>query len=345
MIDWVATEWLATRMAGSGYDDDSEVAWGLDELARQAEELVIAYTGLTPVAPLPVPEAIGRREWIQSNIRSTRQLIDPVLATASAEMDKMKPAGKLWLEAVSSLELALMLGFMAQRILGQYEVVLLDESADADPPRLLFVQPNLVETVGKLDVDEHEFVTWVTLHEVTHAVQFGGVPWLQGHLAGMVRELLDRAQERLKTERKFRLPRRAEVARVAGALRRGDMIGAFASPEERALIDRVQAVMAVIEGHAEHVMDAVGIELLPTLPELRKALDARRSNQSPVTRVVMRLLGFEMKLSQYKRGKVFCDEIVSRGGPEALRRVFSAPEALPTLAEVGDPGAWLARTG
>lgn len=122
------------------------------------------------------------------------------------------------------------------------------------------------------------------------------------------------------------------------------MVGALASPEERALIDRVQAVMAVIEGHAEHVMDAVGAELLPTLPQLRKALDARRSTQSPLTRVVMRLLGFELKLSQYKRGKVFCDAIVEQGGIEALTRVFSAPEALPTLAEVSDPAAWLART-
>lgn len=344
VVDWVATEWLATRLAGSGDAAEPGLDWGLDELARQAEERVVAYTGLTPVGPLPPPEAIGRREWIQSNIKLTRQLLDPVFASASAEVGKMKPAGKLWLEAVSSFELALMLGFMAQRILGQYEVMLLEQPGNADPPRLLFVRPNLVQTVGKLDVDEHEFVTWVTLHEVTHAVQFGGVPWLQGHLAGLVGELLDRAQERLETQRRLRLPSRSEVARVAGALRHGDMVGALASPEERALIDRVQAVMAVIEGHAEHVMDAVGAELLPTLPQLRKALDARRSTQSPLTRVVMRLLGFELKLSQYKRGKVFCDAIVEQGGIEALTRVFSAPEALPTLAEVSDPAAWLART-
>lgn len=176
VVDWVATEWLATRLAGSGDAAEPGLDWGLDELARQAEERVVAYTGLTPVGPLPPPEAIGRREWIQSNIKLTRQLLDPVFASASAEVGKMKPAGKLWLEAVSSFELALMLGFMAQRILGQYEVMLLEQPGNADPPRLLFVRPNLVQTVGKLDVDEHEFVTWVTLHEVTHAVQFGGVP-------------------------------------------------------------------------------------------------------------------------------------------------------------------------
>jgi coenzyme F420 biosynthesis associated uncharacterized protein len=341
-IDWVAAEWLAARLAGSGSERAPD--FGLDELAREAERHVVAYTGLQPAGPLPPPEAIGRREWIQSNISFTRQLLDPVLAAASAEMGKMKPGAKLWLEAVSSFELALMLGFMAQRILGQYEIVLLDEPASADPPRLLFVLPNLVETVGKLEVDEQEFVTWVTLHEVTHAVQFGGVPWLQKHLAELVQEMLKLAQERLKAPRRLRVPSRAELARVAGALRRGDMVGALAGDQERALIDRIQAVMAVIEGHAEHVMDAVGVKLLPSLPELRAALDGRRTSQSLMTKTVMRLLGFEMKLSQYKRGKVFCDEIVAQGGTDALLYLFSAPEALPTLAEVGDPGGWLART-
>jgi coenzyme F420 biosynthesis associated uncharacterized protein len=343
VIDWVAVEWLSAKLAGSG--SERVVDFKLDELALEAQRRVVAYTGLVPRGPLPPPESIGRREWIQSNIRSTRQLLDPVLDSASSATGPMKPGARLWLEAVSSLELGLMLGFLAQRILGQYELVLLDESARADPPRLLFVLPNLMETVAKLDVDEHEFVNWVTIHEITHAVQFGGVPWLQGHLAGLVRELLDRAQERLETPRKLHLPSREEISRVGSAVRRGDLVAALAGEQERALIDRVQAVMAVIEGHAEHVMDAVGVELLPSLPQLRTALDGRRTTQSPVTRMVMRLLGFELKLSQYKRGKAFCDAIVERGGTAALRHVFSSPEALPTLDEVGDPIAWLGRTG
>jgi coenzyme F420 biosynthesis associated uncharacterized protein len=343
VIDWVAAEWIAARLAGPG--SERVVDFKLDSLAAEAERRVVAYTGLVPRGPLPPPEAIGRREWIQSNIRTSRQLLDPVLTTASTAAGPMKAGARLWLETVSSLELGLMLGFLATRILGQYEIALLDRTSGADPPRLLFVLPNLMETVGKLDVDEREFVNWVTIHEITHAVQFGGVPWLQGYLAGLIQELLDLAQARLESPRRLRLPTLESVKRVGGALRRGDLIGALAGEQERALIDRVQAVMAVIEGHAEHVMDAVGVEVLPTLPQLRAALDGRRGNQSPLTRIVMRLLGFELKLSQYQRGKAFCDALVERGGPEALRRVFSAPEALPTLAEVGDPAAWLTRNG
>ena len=138
-----------------------------------------------------------------------------------------------------------------------------------------------------MSAPEEEFLTWVALHEVTHAVQFSGVPWLQPHMAGLVSELLNSMELRLETPRRLRMPSRAEVTRIAGAVRRGDIVGIFASAGERATIDRVQAMMAVIEGHAEHVMDAVAPELLPSLPKLRAALDRRRHAQS----VRSRLLG------------------------------------------------------
>ena len=239
----------------------------------------------------------------------------------------------------------MLVGYLAQRVLGQYEFVLLKEHAAGRPPRLLFVMPNLGEAVKRFEADEREFVTWVALHEVTHAVQFGGVPWLQDHLAGLIRELMDSAEARMAAGRRLRLPSRATVARVGRALLKADVIGMVASEPERTAIDRAQAVMAVIEGHAEHVMDAVAPELLPSLPDLRRALDERRKVQSPLGRLVSRLLGMEMKLKQYERGKIFCDEIARVAGGAALRHLFSAPEALPTLAEVEDPAAWLRRTG
>jgi putative hydrolase len=143
--------------------------------------------------------------------------------------------------------------------------------------------------------------------------------------------------------RSLRLPSRATVERVGRAALRADLLGMVASEPERAVMDRTQAVMAVIEGHAEHVMDAVAPDLLPSLPHLRKALDERRSVQSPFGRLLSRLLGLEMKLKQYEHGKIFCDQIVRLGGNEALRRLFSAPEALPTLAEIEAPADWLRR--
>jgi putative hydrolase len=121
-------------------------------------------------------------------------------------------------------------------------------------------------------------------------------------------------------------------------------VSIVASSGERETLDRVQAVMAVIEGHAEHVMDAVAPDLVPSLPKLRQSLDRRRRSQSALSRIIARLLGLDMKLRQYEQGKRFCDAIVAKGGVGALQHVFSGPEALPSLAELTDPDAWLERT-
>jgi coenzyme F420 biosynthesis associated uncharacterized protein len=346
VIDWVVAEWIATAVAGLGRSaepaDSSTV--DLAELATDAEARVVAYTGLTPRAPLPVPEGISRPEWVRANLSSMRRLMEPMLAKAGNGLGPLKPAAQLMIGFTVSGEVGLLVGYMAQRVLGQYELVLLEE-VDPPPPRLLFVLPNLSKAVAGFSADEREFLTWVTLHEVTHAVQFGAVPWLQPHLGSLVQEIMASAEIRLDTPRRFRLPSRAGIRRVGGALRRGDLIGVVTDPGERETLDRVQAVMAVIEGHAEHVMDAVAPELLPSLPHLRQSLDDRRQNQKLLSRIVGRLLGLELKLKQYERGKIFCDAVVAAAGPGALTQVFSAPAALPSLAEIEDPAAWLTRMG
>jgi coenzyme F420 biosynthesis associated uncharacterized protein len=343
MIDWILAEKIAGYVAGRS--DAAPPRADLPALAVEAERRVTAYTGLQPARRLPPPEGVDRREWIQTNLKAMRSLLDPVLERAGDGLGPLRPAARLAIGVVVTTEVGVVLGYLAQRVLGQYELVLLDEAADASPPRLLFVMPNLGQAVKSFSAQEGEFVTWVTLHEVTHAVQFSSVPWLHGHVAGLVRELLRSAELRIDTERKLRLPTGAEIKRVAGAVRRGDLISIVASPGERDTLDRVQAVMAVIEGHAEHVMDSVAPDLLPTLPKLREALDRRRKSQSGLSRLLAKLLGLELKLRQYEQGKFFCDAIVRAAGTEALARVFSGPEALPTLAELDDPAPWLRRMG
>ncbi len=341
VIDWIVAEWIAARLAGEGRDPLPTVA--LEPIVADAQERVIAYTGLHPTAALPAPEGISRRDWVAANVASTRVLIEPMLERLTERLGPVRPAGQLWLGVTGSSEVGLLIGYMAGRVLGQYELVLLRERAEGRPPRLLFVLPNLGEAIRRFDADEREFVTWVALHEVTHAVQFGGVDWLQDHLAGLLRELLESAEARMAKPQRLHLPRRDTVERMGRAALRADLIGLFATEPERAVIDQTQAVMAVIEGHAEHVMDAVAPELLPSLPQLRRALDRRRQVQSPFGRLISRLLGLELKLKQYERGKIFCDEIVRSGGPDALRHLFSSPEALPSLHEIEHPQSWLQR--
>jgi coenzyme F420 biosynthesis associated uncharacterized protein len=342
MIDWIVAERIARYVAGTGDAKPPKV--DLAALAAESEQRVVAYTGLEPARPLPAPEGIERREWVQANLGSMRALLDPVLERAGSGLGPLKPAMQIVMGFALSAEVGVVVGYLAQHVLGQYELVLLDEATEERPPRLLFVLPNLGAAVQAFGADEQEFMTWVALHEVTHAVQFAGVPWLHGHVAGLIRELLKSAELRLDRERKLRLPTREGVSRVAHALRHGDLISIVTSPAERETLDRVQAVMAVIEGHAEHVMDAVAPDLLPSLPKLRAAIDRRRKSQSGLNRLLAKLLGLELKLRQYEQGKQFCDAVVQEGGVEALHRVFSSPEALPTLEELDNPSTWLART-
>ncbi len=342
MIDWILAERIAGYVAGTG--DAEPPKADLATLAVESEGRVTAYTGLVPARPLPPPESVSRKEWVSSNIASMRLLLDPVLAKTTKNLGALRPAVDLAMGLVVSTEVGVVLGYLAQRVLGQYELVLLDEAEEDRPPRLLFVMPNLGQAVKAFDAEDEEFMTWVTLHEVTHAVQFSSVPWLHGYLSGLVRELLASAEIRLDTPRKLRLPTGTEIRRVLNALREGDLVSIVTNHAERETIDRVQSVMAVIEGHAEHSMDAVAPDLLPNLPKLREAIDRRRRSQSGLNRLVGRLLGMDMKLRQYEQGKVFCDAVVKKGGIETLNRVFARPELLPTAAELRDPDAWIART-
>lgn len=342
MIDWFLAQRLARYVAGE--PDTRPPRTDLVALSADSAERVIAYTGLTPAHELPPAEGIGRAEWIAANVGAMRTLLDPPLSKVGEGLGPAKHAMRLGAGVVLTAEIGVVLGFLAQRVLGQYELVLLDTTPSDRPPRLLFVLPNLAGAGHAFGADEREFLTWVALHEVTHAVQFAGVPWLQPHLAGMVRELLSHAELRIDARRALRMPGADDLKRLTNAVRTGDFFSLVASEQERATLERMQATMAVLEGHAEHVMDEVGAPLLPSLPRLRAALDARRRSQSAPARLLQRLLGLEMKMRQYEQGKRFCDAVVREGGVEALNRVWSSPEALPSIAELDAPLQWLERT-
>ena len=239
-------------------------------------------------------------------------------------------------------EIGGIVGFMGRHVLGQYELALLDPTQGA---RLLLVTPNLHEAASGMEVELEELLPWVVFHEVTHAVQFNGVPWLREHLAGMLRELLVVGPGQRRPERRSSSCRSVDDLRgMWDQIRDGGLVTAVAGPERKALIDRLQATMALIEGHAEHVMDAAGAPVLPNVAKLRAAMDRRRKDRPPLFKLLERLLGLDMKMRQYEHGKRFCDAVVARGGIDALNRAWSAPDKLPTLAELDDPAGWIRRT-
>jgi coenzyme F420 biosynthesis associated uncharacterized protein len=240
---------------------------------------------------------------------------------------------------VLAIEAGAVSGFLAGRVLGQYEFPVLEPEK---PARLLFVAPNLAQAANALEAPGDQMLRWVALHEMTHALQFGGVPWLRAHLAGMLRDLLGALEIDPRTL--LRVPDVTDVKKLLDRVRDDGLAMVVVGSANRDVLDRVQSFMAVLEGYAEHVMDAVGVTVLDDLPALRSALQRRRRDRSGLLKLLERLIGMDLKLRQYEQGKAFCDGVVARAGIAGLNRVWSAPEAMPTIPELSDPAAWLRRT-
>jgi putative hydrolase len=372
-IDWGAAQRIGELVAGSPPYGGVRAA-SVEPLAHDFARRVSAYSGLEIPAELPALEAVDRPGWIAANLKSMRPLvealthrIDDVGASAGPLSGPLRSASGFLLGA----QVGALTGVLSQRVLGQYDLALLDDSV---PPRLLLLAPNLALAARNLAVDRDELVLWVTIHEITHAVQFSGAPWLRDHLGAMLRELIEGLQvtlggrpseqqpddasaangaagngahaagEELPQGRWPKLPDPSELRELVERARRGEFLRLTLGEDRWQLVERIQAVMSLIEGHAEHTMDAIGAEVLPSLPRLRAALNHRREVRSLPWRVLERLLGLELKLRQYEVGRRFCDAVVDDGGPELLARVWSGPEALPSTAELQAPEQWIART-
>lgn len=337
MIDWGLASTVAQGMAAVSPSPDWTAFEDVGTHARESERLVSAYTGL--VAPsVPVAEAIDRREWIAANQASMRGVLDPVAANVGEKLGAMRAPVSAGAGLFLAAEVGLLSGYLSQRVLGQYEFPVLDPQA---PARLLFVGPNLADSRQKLDLDAVELLRWVALHEMTHALQFGGVPWLREHLAAMLGELLTSAT--VDPKAMLKLPDLRNLPALISAFKEGGLPALSIQPHQRELFDRMQGLMSVLEGYAEHVMDAVGAQVLKSLPELRAALDKRRRERTGVMLLIEKLIGLEMKLRQYQQGKVFCDSVVAIGGIQTLNLVWSKPQALPSVAELDDVSGWIAR--
>ena len=338
----------------------------VEPLVQEFAGKVATYSGLSSSTELPRLELVDRPGWIAANLKTMRPLLAPIT-------EPMDAGGGLFagpLRSVSGLLLGVQVGaltgMLSQRVLGQYDLALLDASVS---PRLLLLAPNLAQAARTLGVDRDELVLWVSIHEITHAVQFAGAPWLRDYLGGMLRELIEGLQVTISggspkddedgptgsgaadgngrrggwVPSMPKLPDAAELRDMVERARRGELLRLTLGEDRWQLVERMQAAMSLIEGHAEHTMDAIGAEVLPSLPRLRAAMNHRRETRGLPWRVLERLLGLELKLKQYETGRRFCDAVVEAGGPQALALAWSGPDALPTPAELEQPSLWIAR--
>jgi coenzyme F420 biosynthesis associated uncharacterized protein len=339
MIDWRLAGGLARTVSGG--DARIDLAAGVTDAGAASRELVVGYTGLAAGEQLPDLEAVTRGEWVELNLAGFKRLMGPLEDGLDQRIGGIAGPLRSAAGVLLGAEVGLLTGYLSQRVLGQYDVALLEPAVD---PRLVLVAPNLREAATRLDVAEEDLVRWVALHETTHAVQFAGVPWLRDRLGGLISGLVAAADVKVDLRAALRMPTGDDLKAWVGAVREGGLVALVAKPEQREALDQIQATMALVEGYAEHVMDAVGEELLPDVANLRAALERRRDERSVMDKLLQRLIGLDLKLRQYREGKAFCDAVVEREGIARLNEAWASPEAAPTVAEIRDPVAWLERT-
>jgi coenzyme F420 biosynthesis associated uncharacterized protein len=347
-VDWGLAERVALALGGNDGSAGAFDQGAVDAACADAVALVLDYSRLRPASELPQPELVDRAEWTRIGLRTLRELSDQLERRVADGLSLPGPLGGLARSlagAAAGAEAGVAVGYGARKVLGQYDVPLVPTERG---PRLVFVGPNLAAAHSQLGEDPELFLRWIAIHESTHSVQFASVPWLREHLAELLEQLIQGASARLDLASLGQLGRRLIRTDPRAAIRnllRGDLARVLAGPGQSRTLDRLQAAMSVIEGHAEHVMDAAAVRLDPGYARLRERLEARRASRGGLGEVILRILGLELKLRQYTLGKSFCDSVVGEAGIGGLNEVWRAPDALPTLDELEHPARWLRRAG
>jgi coenzyme F420 biosynthesis associated uncharacterized protein len=364
LVDWQLAARVGRRVAG-GSELPARAAWSrqFTELSTTADRAVAELTGLGGELAPPLAEPLDRGQWVEANLATLRRILRP-LAEKVAERKAWKASGpvpaamRTSTRAIAGAQAGTLLGYVGQRVLGQYDLPLPgpEQAASANGEGALvragsvgegtvwYVVPNIVATERRHRFRPAHFRLWIALHETAHRRQFRGVPWLPGHIQGLLDEYLgsvevdDEALKRL-TDRLQGLARRV----IAGE--RIELLDLLVTPEQKTIVDRIQATMTVLEGHGEFVMDELGGRLVPGHQHMHDTLRARRNAQGAAERLVQQLLGFRQKLDQYAAGERFVRRLFERGGMGAVNQVFTEPAALPTMDEIRDPDRYLARAG
>lgn len=317
-------------------DEAAAIVADLRAAAASAVGPVAETSALTAPADAPAPLVVDRAGWISANVDSFRSMLDPVVDKINATKKSSTNATAAAIGGkVTGAEMGGLLAFLSSKVLGQYDL------APGGTPRLLLVAPNIVAAERRLQVDPTDFRRWVAMHEETHRVQFTAVPWLRDHMVSRTQALaVDLAPTPEDLSKRFE----QLTKNLPEVFSSGEGIGQlFATPEQKAQIAELTAVMSLLEGHADVVMDAVGPRVIPSVDEIRRKFDERRNSSVGIDRLLRKLLGLEAKMRQYRDGAVFVRAVTDQVGRDGFNAVWTSPETLPHAAEILEPDAWVRR--
>jgi coenzyme F420 biosynthesis associated uncharacterized protein len=336
-VDWGVAVATAQRLVKPGpsvpIEEAERAVAQLRDATGVAETHVRELTGLGTDLPLYPGEVVDRRRWVEAAAEGLAALTDGALPAGPN-----RPMGGV-LAGSAGVQAGMVLAFLGGRVLGQYDPF----GGEGDSGRLLLVAPNIMAAQRALDVPAEDFQMWVCLHECTHRLQFTAVPWLRDYFAGEVAAFLAGLDE-TATSAFTKLPE------VMKQLRNRDtdsgpigLVEVLQSPRQREVFDRLIALSTLLEGHADHVMDAVGPAVVPSVATIRARFTARRRGGGMLDRILRTLLGVDAKVKQYAAGAAFTRYVVDEVGMAGFNRVWESPETVPLRAEITDPAAWVRR--
>ncbi|HLI53661.1 MAG TPA: zinc-dependent metalloprotease [Acidimicrobiales bacterium] len=349
MVAWDTASLVAARVARqqtalTAYERAS-LESDFQEMTARAEGLVEAETGLRSLAGPARARVTDRAQWVQANVASFQRLLRPVVARLGARAERAgrwNPLPAQVSRQVAGVEVGLILGWMSGRVLGQYDQLLIEDERPEDQDIVYYVGPNIVSLERKYGFPPKQFRLWIAIHEVTHRVQFTGVPWLRPHFLSLVERTLagiDPDPRQLLAA----LKRSAESIRAGrNPLDDGGLVSLVAGPDQFAAIQETAALMSLLEGHGDVTMDRAGAELIPSAPRFSRVLRERRRQRGPAKLLAV-LIGLDAKLRQYEQGERFIASVEAAGGPQLMTRVWEGPEWLPSWEEIRSPQRWIER--
>jgi len=340
MVDEAVATRFAAMFAQPGSLDQSYLLDGLqesfDDLVREAEPLIAEESGFLADQPA-IARVLSRQEWAASNVTSMLELMSPLLNKVEKRMDRtqMLPGAKFAYKAGLGAQLGTVLGFLSQRVLGQYDILMAHQN------QVWFVGPNIVMMERRFGFLPRDFRLWIVLHELTHRGQFEANPWVRPHFLSLVGQMLESMDVDAKTLADRMISSFKAVAKDEGDPK--PLVFRVLDEQQLEVFNTLQAFMSVIEGHGNFVMDRIAEGRIPSQPRMSQALRGGGNIGSPLARLMAKVLGFELKKAQYVQGQIFFDAVYARAGSPGVKTVFKSVESLPTLDEVRSPELWLSR--
>jgi len=346
-VDWALAERVAVHAAGSEPFAESyhyaSLAPDFAELTAIAEERVAEVTGLRSLSGPARARLTDRAGWIRANIASFQRLLRPITDRLDERMTSspLAPVAR----KMAGAEVGALLGWMSGRVLGQYDLLVIEDESPDDQDLVYYVGPNIISLEKRFAFPPREFRLWLALHEVTHRAQFTGIPWMREHFLGLVNQTVQAVDPDPKRfiEALGRLV--SDVRGGRNPLDDGGIMAVLATPEQRAVLDQVSGLMSLLEGHGDVTMDRAGADQIPNAGRFGQVLRQRRQQANPAARMLQKLIGLDAKLKQYEQGENFIAAVEKVGGPALLDRAWEEPAHLPSIAEIRDPSAWVARIG